>query len=141
MTATKLLLLITMFSITSMTFGQIKGVDFKSALPYGSLDYGKLRKGSNANSYIIIFEQTPVGLKKCIDKAEEILIANDKSLDKATVNRSLLYSTVKNIHDYQNLFSTLTIGYSAIEMYWLSDDTGSIAVRCDDKLYGIMIQI
>jgi hypothetical protein len=57
------------------------------------------------------------------------------------LDKSIINSTVKDLYDYEQLHSTLSIGYSEIQMIWKIDDKPrGIILGCTDEVYMIYLK-
>lgn len=123
-----------MLSFSAPVNSQIKGIDLKNVS--STTDKGTLQKTGTGSTYLS-YKLTPVGLKKCMEKARELLAANDILFTSTTSNRSLIDSAVDDLYDYEMLHATLLLGYSEIKMRWKINGE-SMSLMCDDKQYIIL---
>ena len=131
----KLIMIIALAFFSTLGNAQIKGIDLSKPAPFKMENWGMLSTTDNVNRFIC-YQLTPVGLKKCIEKVRELLIANDKSFDDTFSDKTIISSTVKDLYDYEQLHTTLSIGYSEIAMGWLINDM-CIFLGCTDGIYVI----
>lgn len=116
----KSIIFIALLAFTLSMYGQIVGVNFataKKVITDDQIEYGKLVRIDDA--YIIPFEQTPVGLKHCMEKMNTIMTDNDLSVDN-TVNKDILMADyVDGLTDYSALCTSARVGSSEISISWV----------------------
>ena len=136
------ILLILSFT-TLIGYSQIKGIDFSSA-PLVVYDeqleahWGELIKLETDGGYMytIIYQNTAVGLKRLIEKAEKILSANNLSLYSPDSSSDLFASFVDGIHDYSNLHLAISVDESEIVRLWYYNGY-RIILGCTSDVYAI----
>ena len=129
-----------LFSISS--FSQILGLDYSKAKPFMEANQEELvyQVVNGRKTLMIPFDTTPVGLKHCIEKAEEIVKLNGLSFDKPNVKKDeLLGVFVEGINDYSNLWASLQIGGSEVLRMWKMPSGDGFVLSLTQKIYGIMI--
>lgn len=84
--------------------------------------------------FIMIFDQTTVGVKHAVDKADKILKENKLSIDKPDEDESLLGRMVKDFRDYENLDFSLQLSKSEIKKVWHIDG-GIFALSLNKGMY------
>lgn len=91
-------------------------------------------------SYIINFEQNPVGLKRLFEKLESLFKDNDLLLEKPYIDKSLIANYVKSLSDYQTLNISILAGDTEIVKMWQPyDGRNTITLRLDKDKYLISI--
>lgn len=87
--------------------------------------------------YVMTFDETTVGVKHAIDKADKILKENSLSIDKPDEDDSLLGRMVKDFRDYENLDFSLHMSKSEIKKTWYIDG-GVFVLSLNKGLYTVM---
>jgi len=129
----KLIFLLLVTIITLPSFTQVKGLDFSKAQIINTIDEMavetllKNEKLLNVTIimpeykkiYMILYENTPVGLKHCIDKTKELVQLNGFNFKVPNlINNELYASYVKGITDYGHLCTSIYVGSSEIKKSW-----------------------
>ena len=135
----KLLFFFAIISLCLASFGQIKTVNFSSAIPIESSDLPnevllKLKTG-----YAIPFAHTPVGIKHCIEKTISILNANGFEFSSPDINDDLLATYVDDIFDYSGLHTSLSVNSSEIHRIWdFKDSKWRISLTMNEDIVGVL---
>lgn len=115
----KLLLLSALLIMCLLSQAQIAGVNFSEAKTVYNDDeivYEKLLK--TEGKYLFVFQQTPVGVKHCVEKMDELMELNDLNADNAWNTDILLADYVDGLNDYGGLCTSLKAGSSEVIVSW-----------------------
>ncbi len=74
------------------------------------------------NKYMFTEDLSPVGVMKIMERARQMIADNKLKFSEPDFNNSLLYSTVKDLYDYQGIYTTATIDFTTIDMGWKQDN-------------------
>ena len=135
----KLIFLIVMMLTCNIISAQIAGVDFseaKIAYTDADIEFEKLLR-INKEAYVIPYKQTPVGLKHCMEKLNEIMYLNDLNFENIILNEVLIPNYVKSLADYGHLSIALHAGSAEIRYVWKKNEY-LIALQLDSNVYNIM---
>lgn len=69
-------------------------------------------------SHIQFFNQTPIGIKKAVELAQEICQENDFDFETPNKDKSYYASFVESINDFENLDLSIRTGGSIVEIVW-----------------------
>lgn len=133
----KVTVFVVLMALTFSMYGQIIGIDFAAAKKVYSddeIEYEKLLKLEN--SYVIPFNQTPVGLKHCIERLTEILFDNDQTIDDAVRKDIFLAEYVDGLTDYSSLCTSAKVGSSEVSIAWAINEYRMSLVISEDA-FGI----
>ena len=133
----KVTVFVVLMALTFSMYGQIIGIDFATAKKVYSddeIEYEKLLKLEN--SYVIPFNQTPVGLKHCIERLTEILFDNDQTIDDAVRKDIFLAEYVDGLTDYSSLCTSAKVGSSEVSIAWAINEYRMSLVISEDA-FGI----
>ncbi len=72
------------------------------------------------DGYAIPFEQTPVGLKHCIERLDNIMVDNDLYMENAISKDIFLASYIEGLNDYSNLCTSAKAGSSEVHITWVT---------------------
>ena len=127
-------------------YGQVKGVDFTTAILWSSIaddDDPMLYEvllGDEDGNYVLLFEQTPVGYKHCLDKAKRILSDNGKSFSKDRIVDDVMYpSNVEGLTDYQRMPHELMMSKAEVVLSWQLTDEYHLRVFCNDEVFSVIL--
>jgi hypothetical protein len=142
----KLMFLLIAFLITPFICNaQIKGID-KYTTVTGQSEFAKVltnevwffvKLTDKPASYVMFFDNTPVGLKHAVEETIKLCKANSKDFNNPDIDNSMLPSYAETIFDYGSVHTGLSIGSAEIRKVW--DIPGwRIGLTMDDKTYMLM---
>ena len=127
-------------------YGQVKGLDLTTAILWSSIaddDDPMLYEvllGDEDGNYVLLFKQTPVGYKHCLDKAKRILSDNGKSFSKDRIEDEVMYpSFVDGLTDYQYMPSALKMSSAEVSLAWELTDEYQLRVFCNDDVFSVLL--
>jgi hypothetical protein len=89
--------------------------------------------------YTMGFKVNTIGVKNAVEIVKEILSENNIAFAKPRLNKSFLASYVKNIDDYENLNTSISVGGSEVYMMWLFDGK-TICLSLKEGMYLVMVE-
>ena len=108
----KILIILIPIMLSVCSYAQINGVDFSKADPELE-DWEclfKLRDG-----YMIMYPQTVIGYKHCINDATNLLFKNDCTIG---VDETTIPSYITNFEDHEKMHNALKAGSAEIRKGW-----------------------
>lgn len=90
-------------------------------------------------TYVIKFDQTPIGIKHLYETLDKLLRLNSFEFDNPQKDKTYLASYSKDITDYEKLNTSLMVGDSEIEKTWSNGIASYISVLLNKKEYAINV--